>query len=111
MSLKNIDNDGFYNLIKKLTLEEIANILNNSKNIPQENEKEKIIKNDKTIFTIDELLNCYPFFTRYSLNNAIKKEGLPFVLIGKKKLFDKEAVENWLKLESTNKRDKIKLEL
>lgn len=100
--------------LKKMTLEEFANILNSYN---EENKiKEQIIENiqdnsKKIIYTIDELIEQYPFFTRYNLNKAIQNNGLPYFTIGNKKMFNKEEVEKWLEKESKVKKDKNKFEI
>lgn len=99
-------NNNVYDKIKKLTLEEFAYILNTF----VEDEKDKIkqdcskgVKN-KTLYNIDELIEHYPFFTRYNINKAIQNDGLPYLIIGKKRLFDKDAIDNWLTKENDNKK-------
>lgn len=106
-------NDDVYDKLKKLTLEEFAKILNtftinckdNLEEKPSDKEKSKILYN------IDELIENYPFFTRYSINKAIQNDGLPYLIIGKKRLFDKEAIDKWLSKETEkNKKQKNKYE-
>lgn len=48
------------------------------------------------IYNSNELLEHYPMFTKYSLDNAIKKEDLPFFRIGHKRFFKKEAIDKWI---------------
>lgn len=99
-------NNEVYDKIKKLTLEEFANILNNFISNEKDNPKEdcsKSVKN-KVLYNIDELIENYPFFTRYNINKAIQNDGLPYLIIGKKRLFDKEAIDNWLTKENANKK-------
>ena len=82
--------------LKKMTLEEFANILNSYNEINANNNKKKEINEQtskKILYTIDELIEEYPFFTRYNINKAIQNTGLPYLVIGNKKMFNKEEVE------------------
>jgi len=55
---------------------------------------------------INDLIQKYPFFTRYNINKAINERGLPYLKIGNKKMFDEEKVEKWIDKElKTKKRD------
>lgn len=96
-----------YEKIKKLTLEEFANILTTFVDIKKDNQKKdckKTVVNNKTLYNIDELIDNYPFFTRYSINKAIQNDGLPYMIIGKKRLFDKDAIDAWITKENDNKK-------
>jgi hypothetical protein len=104
-------NNDVYDKIKRLTIEEFANILNtfvaNKKDNPKEDCKsDENDKKSKILYNIDELIENYPFFTRYSINKAIQNDGLPYLVIGKKRLFDKDAIDNWLSNENKNKINK-----
>ena len=59
-----------------------------------------IIENNKTendeIYTIEQLINNYSFFTRYSLNKAIQESNLPYFKIGSKKYFRKNEIDKWI---------------
>ena len=71
-----ITNNEVYQTLKKMTLEEFAQILSSYSEIKNENEKiiEKYQEeNKKILYTIDELIEQYPFFTRYNINKAIQK--------------------------------------
>ena len=92
--------------LKNMTLEEFASILNSYNEINANNNKKEEI-ND----TIDELIEEYPFFTRYNINKAIQNTGLPYLVIGNKKMFNKEEVEKWLDKESKSKKEKNKYEI
>lgn len=48
------------------------NINNQEEELTKENES-------KNIFSINELAEEYPMFSRYSIENAIKEKGLPFL--------------------------------
>ena len=126
--MMNFNND-VYQAIKKMTLEEFVKIINgynemklNSENIDKEyqvnkniclelNIKEYQVNNDKILYTIDELIEKYPFFTRYNINKAIQKNGLPCFTIGNKRLFNKDEIEKWLDKESKLKKDNTKYEI
>lgn len=58
--------------------------------LPNKESKEEIIYNSS------ELLEHYPMFTKYSLDNAIKKDDLPFFRIGHKRYFKKDAIDKWI---------------
>ena len=109
-----ITNNEVYQTLKKMTLEEFAQILSSYSEIKNENEKiiEKYQeKNKKILYTIDELIEQYPFFTRYNINKAIQKDGLPYFTIGSKRMFNKDEVEKWLDKESKLKKDKTKYDI
>lgn len=108
------NNNDVYQIIKKMTLEEFAKIINGYNEMKINNEK--IIKeyqesHKKILYTIDELIEKYPFFTRYNINKAIQNNGLPYLTIGNKKMFNKDEIEKWLEKESSKKKDKIKYEI
>lgn len=65
--------------LKKITVEEIIQILINNMNI--NNQEEELTKENesKNIFSINELAEEYPMFSRYSIENEIKEKGLPFL--------------------------------
>ena len=105
----NID---IYQTLKKMTLEEFINILGNyDKKETNDGTVESNEENKKTIYTIDELIIQYPFFTRYNINKAIQKDGLPYFTIGNKRMFNKEEIDKWLEKESKVKKDKNKYEI
>ena len=106
-------NDDVYDKLKKLTLEEFAKILNTFTINCKDNLEEKTSDKEKSkiLYNIDELIENYPFFTRYSINKAIQNDGLPYLIIGKKRLLDKEAIDKWLSKETEkNKKPKNKYE-
>ena len=82
--------------LKKITVEEIIQILINNINI--NNQEEELTKENesKNIFSITELVEEEPMFSRYSIENAIKEKGLPFFKLGNKKFFEKDAIEKWI---------------
>lgn len=110
-----INNNDVCQALKKMTLEEFANILSSYNEMRISNEKmtneiqENI--NKKILYTIDELIEQYPFFTRYNINKAIQKDGLPYFTIGNKRMFNKEEIEKWLDKESKTKKEKQKYEI
>ena len=65
------------------------NINNQEKELKKENES-------KNIFSINELVEEYPMFSRYSIEKAIKEKGLPFFKLGNKKFFERDAIEKWI---------------
>ena len=102
-----------YNTIKNMTLEELLSIFNC-------NEEEKIIKEkiqesnqeeSKILYTINELIEKYPFFTRYNINKAIQNDGLPYCLIGNKRMFNKTEIDKWLEKETKPKKEKVKYDI
>lgn len=102
--------------LKNMTLEEFASILNRYNEINANNNKKEEINEQtqtskKILYTIDELIEEYPFFTRYNINKAIQNTGLPYLVIGNKKMFNKEEVEKWLDKESKSKKEKNKYEI
>lgn len=76
--------------LKKITVEEIIQILINNMNI--NNQEEELTKENesKNIFSINELAEEYPMFSRYSIENAIKEKGLPCFKLGNKKFFERD---------------------
>ena len=111
--MMNFNND-VYQAIKKMTLEEFVKIINgyNEMKLNSENiDKEYQVNNDKILYTINELIEKYPFFTRYNINKAIQKNGLPCFTIGNKRLFNKDEIEKWLDKESKLKKDNTKYEI
>lgn len=107
-------NNDVYQTLKKMTLEEFAQILSGYSEMKNTNEKviEKYQEESKKIlYTIDELIEKYPFFTRYNINKAIQKNGLPYFTIGNKRMFSKDEVEKWLDKESKLKKDKTKYDI
>lgn len=109
-----ISNNDVCQALKKMTLEEFANILSSYSEMKISNEKviEKIQEeNKKILYTTDELIEMYPFFTRYNINKAIQKCGLPYFTIGNKRMFNKDEVEKWLDKESRLKKEKTKYDI
>lgn len=68
-------------------------------------------KENKNIFSINELVEEYPMFSRYSIEKAIKEKGLPFLKLGNKKFFEKEAVEKWIEQNNTTATEKKHFDL
>ena len=106
-------NSDIYNTLKNMTLEEFISIFVFQ---PKENNVPEIIEmtnqdNNKTLYTINDLIEKYPFFTRYNIKKAIEDEGLPYCTLGNKKLFNKEEVEKWIDKETKPKKEKIKYDI
>ena len=104
-----------YSVIKNMTLEELISIfkyheiksenkLNEDIQIPNQEEK-------RVLYTINELIEEYPFFTRYNINKAIKNDGLPFCSIGNKRMFNKEEIDKWIEKETKPKKEKVKYDI
>lgn len=113
MALINNANKELIECLKNITLEELANILYTSKGEekkPTENKKNVVDlnKDRKVLYTIDDLINNYPFFTRYNINKAIQEKGLPYITIGNKRLFDKDSVEKWIEKGTKTKNERNK---
>ena len=109
-----MSNQEVLNVLKKLSLEDII------KMIIDENRKEEVVVENKEsvevskeIYSVDELIEKYPFFTRYNINKAIEEDKFPVFYIGRKKFFDKDEIEAWLSQKSiskaNNKKDKFKI--
>lgn len=62
-----------YDILKKMTLEEFATAINGSKTVKSDKEECNLQNHYrvKTLYTINELIEKYPFFTRYD-NAKIK---------------------------------------
>lgn len=93
--------------LKKITIEEILNILINNINT-KETAENNIQKN---ILSINEIVKEYPMFSRYSLEKAIKENNLPFIKLGSKKFFERETIEKWLEENNTTAGKKKKYNL
>lgn len=102
-----------YNTIKNMTLEELISIFNCQEKENKINEDIQIVNQDnsKILYTINELIEKYPFFTRYNINQAIQKDGLPYCLIGNKRMFNKEEIDKWLEKETKPKKEKFKYDI
>lgn len=84
-----------------MTLEElilcIVEGIEKKKEVESKNEIVIKEKNDNDeIYTIEQLISNYSFFTRYSLNKAMEEDGLPYFKIGSKKHFKKNEIEKWI---------------
>lgn len=75
-----------------LCIIENANKDSNKTLEPKEEKDEKEI-----IYTINELIDNYSIFTRYSINKAISEKDLPYFNLGSKKYFKKSEIDNWIK--------------
>lgn len=102
-----------YNTLKNMTLEELASIFNHSEEENKISENIEILNKEdsKVLYTINELIEKYPFFTRYNINKAIQKDGLPYCVIGNKRMFNKEEIDKWLEKETRPKKEKIKYDI
>ena len=96
-----------------MTLGELISIFNCQEKQNKINEDIQIINQDnsKILYTINELIEKYPFFTRYNINQAIQKDGLPYCLIGNKRMFNKEEIDKWLEKETKPKKEKFKYDI
>lgn len=104
------DKEEVYKTLKNMTLEELANVFNSTNKVEVIEKVEKIqIDDNKVLYTVNELLEKYPFFTRYNLNKAIQRDGLPCCFIGNKRMFSKEEIEKWLEKETKPKKEKEKV--
>lgn len=97
--------------LKKVTIEEIIQILINNMNKDNIDKVAIPEKENKNIFSINELVEEYPMFSRYSIEKAIKEKGLPFLKLGNKKFFEKEAVEKWIEQNNTTATEKKHFDL
>lgn len=110
--MKNENNDYLYKTLKNMTLEELVSIFKTSNQIGPIRIEEKINTEDSMVlYTINELIDKYPFFTRYNINKAIENGGLPYCFIGNKRMFNKEEIEKWLEKETKPKKEKIKYDI
>ena len=106
------DKEEVYKVLKNMTLEELANVFKPTNKVEVVETIEKIEnENKKVLYTVNELLEKYPFFTRYNLNKAIQRDGLPYCFIGNKRMFSKEEIEKWLEKETKPKKEKVKYEI
>ena len=96
-----------------MTLEELLSIFicHERENKANENIETLNKKEDKVLYTINELIEKYPFFTRYNINKAIQNDGLPYCFIGNKRMFNKEEVDKWIEKETKPKKEKIKYDI
>ena len=111
---ENMSNQDVMNVLKSLTLEDIVKlVINDEKKNGVNEDKQEIIESSKEIYNIEELIEKYPFFTRYNINKAIEEDKFPVFYIGRKKFFDKDEIEAWLSQKSiskaNNKKDKFKI--
>lgn len=85
-------NKEFIDYVKKLTVGEFITLVvgNKSNN-----------DNNSIVYTTEEVLKNYPMFSRFTLNNAIKEQNLPYYRQGHKMYFKKELIDKWIK-EHTN---------
>ena len=102
-----------YNTIKNMTLEELLSIFNchEEEKIIKEKIQESNQEESKILYTINELIEKYPFFTRYNINKAIQNDGLPYCLIGNKRMFNKTEIDKWLEKETKPKKEKVKYDI
>lgn len=102
-----------YNTLKSMTLEELLSIFicHEKENKVNDNIETLNKKEDKVLYTINELIEKYPFFTRYNINKAIQNDGLPYCFIGNKRMFNKEEVDKWIEKETKPKKEKIKYDI
>lgn len=96
-----MNNQDIYKCLKQLTLENLIKLIFENETMPKSIDVNDYrnynqINTEKSIYSIDELIKKYPFFTRYSINKAIQEDGLPSFNIGKKRYFDKYEIDSWL---------------
>ena len=97
-------NNDVYEIISNMTIGELINNLKNRENYSKNNSTQSI--NNSIIQSIDkeatilldtnELIEQYPFFTRYNLKKAIEEDNLKFICIGNKRFFEKKDIEKWI---------------
>lgn len=102
-----------YSAIKNMTLEELLSIFNYQEKENKVNENIQIFNQEdtKVLYTVSELIEKYPFFTRYNINKAIQKEGLPYCTIGNKRMFNKDEIDKWIEKETKPKKEKMKYDI
>ena len=102
-----------YDILKRMTLEEFATAINGSKTVKSDKEECNLQNHYrvKTLYTINELIEKYPFFTRYNINKAIQNDDLPYCSIGKKRMFSKTEVEKWLEKNMCTKKENQKYKI
>lgn len=102
-----------YDILKRMTLEEFATVINGSKTVKSDKEECNLQNHYrvKTLYTINELIEKYPFFTRYNINKAIQNDDLPYCSIGKKRMFSKSEVEKWLEKNMCTKKENQKYKI
>ena len=63
-----MSNHDVMNVLKSLTLEDIIKlVINDEKKNGVNEDKQEIIESSKEIYNIEELIEKYPFFTRYNI--------------------------------------------
>lgn len=94
-----ISNMTLFELIEAIQQGSISNKMSNSiiKNIEEES---------TTLYDTNELIEKYPFFTRYNLKKAIEEDNLSYIKIGNKRFFEKEAIEKWISHKNKIQRNK-----
>ena len=107
----NTENNEVIERLKKTTIEEIIQILITNMNISNYEPHLIAEKTNKNIYSINELLEEYPMFSRYSLERAVKEKGLPFLKLGNKKFFEKDAVDKWIEENNTTVSQKKRYDL
>lgn len=102
-----------YSAIKNMTLEELISIFNYQEKENKTNEDIQVFNQEenKVLYTVSELIEKYPFFTRYNINKAIQKDGLPYCFIGNKRMFNKEEIEKWIEKETKPKKERVKYDI
>ena len=102
-----------YDILKRMTLEEFSTAINGSKTVKSDKEECNLQSHYrvKTLYTINQLIEKYPFFTRYNINKAIQNDDLPYCSIGKKRMFSKSEVEKWLEKNMCTKKENQKYKI
>ena len=95
-------NNDVYEVLSNMTIGELIDIIKNKETPIKKDESinQSIIKSiDKeatTLFDTNELLEQYPFFTRYNLKKAIDEDNLKYITIWNKRFFEKKEIEKWI---------------
>lgn len=53
--------------------------------------------NQRILLDIHDLRKEYPVLSIWAINNAIKNYNMPVIRIGRKRYFNKDSIELWLK--------------
>lgn len=103
----------FYNKLKRMTIEDIISLFDMCNNKQKKEDINQYQEEDskKIIYTTNELIENYAFFTRYNINRAIEERGLPYFIIGNKRMFNKNDIDKWLDKESKSRKTKQKYDI
>ena len=73
--------------LKKMNLEDFLRFI-------IKDNKESLTKYE--ILDAKEMLEIYPMFSKFTLDKAIKHQGLPFYKVGHKRYFEKSLIDQWI---------------